>query len=61
MKIIFNNNAVRRVFSYTGSCGGCVFKNNTSSCIPELMEFCTTKNICYTLYLGGSIDLIFLI
>lgn len=61
MKIVLNNTVVRRVISNDGSCNRCVFRNNTSSCIPGLVNFCTTNNNCYILHLGGSVDSIFLI
>ena len=60
MKIVLNNNVVRRVISNDSDCSRCVFRNNNPSCIPELVDFCTTNNN-YILHLGELANSIFLI
>jgi hypothetical protein len=60
MKIIFNNDTVKRVIS-NGSCIGCWCNNNTASCNPTLIDLCTAKDNCYLFRPYKPTDSIFLI
>lgn len=62
MKIKYNNDTIRRVISYDGTCAECWwFKASKARCNSALINLCISENICYTLYPCKSIDSIFLI